>query len=843
MDGFAFHMNPQPTGNMNGWLIEDDDEVVEEDRVGDEDDEEMEVDEEDEDDGVNDNEDEAEVINAYEEVDRLNRPPSTSDKETEFAPPVFHVVDINNEPIPPVIQFDNNFYVGEGSSARALLAGNNEVQAPGPIGCNLESMCRVATRLDKQMFDRYMTEKKMAKKFKEDEFRMNDHEYDITALDAAVRKNGSKNFEMKKFALGLSMQFNELKDQNRQAEQLSRWEAWVREEYPQSCDLRRSLLFTLLLHHVWMTPMSWLGMLLWPLERMTMMTSLHPKTHSPLSHVDSHVTHKSCLPRMSTTAIQKLVTDKVDEALAVDRAARNDPNVAKGSVGNGGQGGAPPIWECSFVVFMKCGPTQFHGNEGAVELCRWFKKTKSVFGISERAKRILREKKKVELYIKGLPENIKGEPTSSRPAILNDVVRMAHTLMEQKIQDKAERIAKRNKRKWESNNNQAGGSNSNRNNNYQNNNRGNYRDNNRHNQYNNRRQDGARAIMAAQNDGVDQGGQAPNYNLERDAIIVYGKKEIHIPVKNEVLVVKGNEAVSRLKVISLIKARKYVEKGSQLFPAHELSEKGFIRPSSSPWGAPVLFVKKEDRSFRSCVYLKIDLRLGYHQLRIKEEDIPITAFRIRFGHYKFQVISFGLTNALAVFMDFMNRVCKPYLEKFVIVFIDGILIYSKSKEEHEEHLKIILGLLKKEQLYAKFSKLQIKNRLLTARSHQKSYSDVRRKPMEFSVGDMVMLKVSPWKGVIRFRKRGKLSPRYVRPFRIMDRVEEPVEIMDREVKQLKQSRIPIVKVRWNSRRGPEFTWEREDFFKRKYLHLFSNKKKKSMKNRAPGRHSYKEGRM
>ncbi|GKE00572.1 putative reverse transcriptase domain-containing protein, partial [Tanacetum coccineum] len=169
----------------------------------------------------------------------------------------------------------------------------------------------------------------------------------------------------------------------------------------------------------------------------------------------------------------------------------------------------------------------------------------------------------------------------------------------------------------------------------------------------------------------------------------------------------------------------------------ELSNKGFIRPISSPWGAPVLFVKKKDGSFRMCidycelnkltvknryplpriddlfdqlqgssVYLKIDLRLGYHQLRVCEEDIPKTAFRMRYGHYEFQVMPFGLTNAPTVFMDLMNRVCKPYLDKFVIVFIGDILIYSKNKEEHEEHLKLILELLKKEKLYAKFSKCE-----------------------------------------------------------------------------------------------------------------------------------------
>ncbi|GJZ63860.1 putative reverse transcriptase domain-containing protein [Tanacetum coccineum] len=161
-------------------------------------------------------------------------------------------------------------------------------------------------------------------------------------------------------------------------------------------------------------------------------------------------------------------------------------------------------------------------------------------------------------------------------------------------------------------------------------------------------------------------------------------------------------------------------------------------------------------------------------------------------------------------------------------------------------------------------------RIQATHDHQKSYADVRRKPLEFQVGDKVMLKVSPWKGVIRFGKRGKLNPRYIGPFKIIAKVgtvayrlelpeqlsrvhstfhvsklkkcmadeplaipldeiqvddklhfiEEPVEIMDREVKRLKQSRIPIVKVRWNSRRGPEFTWEREDQMQKKYPHLF-----------------------
>ncbi|TYJ97639.1 Retrotransposon protein [Cucumis melo var. makuwa] len=125
----------------------------------------------------------------------------------------------------------------------------------------------------------------------------------------------------------------------------------------------------------------------------------------------------------------------------------------------------------------------------------------------------------------------------------------------------------------------------------------------------------------------------------------------------------------------------------------ELLDKGFIRPSVSPWGAPVLFVKKKDgiddlfdQLQGATVFSKIDLRSGYHQLRIRDGDIPKTAFRSRYGHYEFVVMSFGLTNAPAVFMDLMNRVFKDFLDSFVIVFIDDIFVYSKTEAEHEEHL-------------------------------------------------------------------------------------------------------------------------------------------------------------
>ena len=169
----------------------------------------------------------------------------------------------------------------------------------------------------------------------------------------------------------------------------------------------------------------------------------------------------------------------------------------------------------------------------------------------------------------------------------------------------------------------------------------------------------------------------------------------------------------------------------------ELLDKGFIRPSSSPWGAPILFVKKKDGSMRMCIdyrelnkrtvknkyplpriddlfdqlqgatcFSKIDLRSGYHQLKVEKESVAKTAFRTRYGHYEFLVMPFGLTNAPAAFMDLMNRVCRPFLDHFVIVFIDDILIYSKSVEEHREHLRTVLEVLREKKLYAKFSKCE-----------------------------------------------------------------------------------------------------------------------------------------
>nr|GEU36415.1 putative reverse transcriptase domain-containing protein [Tanacetum cinerariifolium] len=383
------------------------------------------------------------------------------------------------------------------------------------------------------------------------------------------------------------------------------------------------------------------------------------------------------------------------------------------------------------------------------------------------------EAKKVERYIGGLPDMIHGSVKASKPQSMQEAIEFATEMMDKIMLTHVERQAE-HKRKLDD---------TSRNNQHQ---QQLFKRNNNGNQGN--RAGNGNAVARAYAIGTAE--TIPNSNVvtvKYNAVIVCDEKLVRVPFGGEILIFHGdgsnNGHESRLTIISCTKTQRYLLKGCPIFLAHvttketedkskgkrledvpivqdfpevfpedlptpsemkelsdqvkELADKAFIRPSSSPWGAPVLFVKKKDGSFWMCidyqelnkltvknhyplpriddlfdqlqgssVYSKINLRSGYHQLRVREEDIPKTAFRTRYGHYEFQVMSFGLTNAPAVFMDLMNRVSKPYPDKFVIVFIGDILIYSKNKQEHEEHLKLILELLKKEQLYAKFSKCE-----------------------------------------------------------------------------------------------------------------------------------------
>ncbi|KAJ1695434.1 hypothetical protein LUZ63_012132 [Rhynchospora breviuscula] len=237
---------------------------------------------------------------------------------------------------------------------------------------------------------------------------------------------------------------------------------------------------------------------------------------------------------------------------------------------------------------------------------------------------------------------------------------------------------------------------------------------------------------------VDEGGQPDISTIPvvREFQDVFPEEISGMPPQREIEF--GIDVVPGTKPISKAPYRMAPAELKELkIQLEELLEKGFIRPSASPWGAPILFVKKKDGSLRLCidyrelnkvtvknryplpriddlfdqlqgssVYFKIDLRTGYHQLRIKPEDVEKTAFRSRYGHYEYLVMPFGLTNAPAAFMDLMNRVFRDYLDNFVVVFIDDILVYSRTHEEHVNHLRAVLARLQEHQLFGKLSKCE-----------------------------------------------------------------------------------------------------------------------------------------
>ena len=271
---------------------------------------------------------------------------------------------------------------------------------------------------------------------------------------------------------------------------------------------------------------------------------------------------------------------------------------------------------------------------------------------------------------------------------------------------------------------------------------------------------GCEAFLALILDSKREQVNLENIPVIREVPDVFPKELPGVPPEREVdlsiEVVQGTTPISRTPYRMAPTELKELKNQLQ-----ELLDKGFIRPSVSPWGAPVLFVKKKDGTLRMCidyrqinkvtvknkyplpriedlfdqlrgasVFSKIDLRSGYYQLRVKEVDVPKTAFRTRYGHFEFLVMPFGLTNAPAAFMNLMNRVFRPYLDQFVVVFIDDILVYSKDAQEHENHLRIVLQTLRKNQLFAKLSKCDFWLKEVSFLGHIVSAEGIRVDPVK-----------------------------------------------------------------------------------------------------------------
>ncbi|GJX65931.1 putative reverse transcriptase domain-containing protein [Tanacetum coccineum] len=621
-------------------------------------DEEMEDEEEEEEEIVA--EEEAEIIYPYDEVDPNNRPPLASDDESEFAPFVIPVVNAENELVPSILHFSSTYERGESSSAREILKDISKVSPLGPVPPTISTAMSHIRKLNDQMRERAKVDERIVKRIDKNDLRVWMVGSDVINLDCTVRECQADVSKVISMMENISLEFERVRKESRRALELVEWEA-------------------------------------------------------------------------------RLPTKKA-KALAADRATRNTSG-AGGSGNAGGAGGperAQQAKDCTFIQVhemvvplksmcpdrkKKGGGRKCSGASGHVYAVKDVDQAQGpnvvtgTFLLNNRYFSMLFDSGSDKSFINAsLTHLIDNEPerisASYEVELADGRIASTNTVLKGCTLNLVNHLFKIDLMPIEL---------------------------------------GAFDVII----GMD-------WLADNDAVIICGKKEVHIPIKNRTLVVKGDRNSSRLKVISCIKARKYIERGCHLFLAHvtekeksekrledvpvicdfpevfpddlpglppsrqvefkidlvpgaapvarapyrlapsemkelseqlkELLEKGFIRPSS----IDDLF----DQLQGSSVYSKIDLRSGYHQLRVREEDIPITAFRTRYGHYEFQVMPFGLTNAPAVFMDLMNRVFLPEgLDDFVfycdaslkgygavLMQRDKVIAYaSRQLKTHEEN--------------------------------------------------------------------------------------------------------------------------------------------------------------